>query len=280
VDTVYHLAAAVLPTRGKSNYVSINTGGTRNLLQAALDNHVSQVLHIGTSAVFGAPRHLPVTEDTEFRPMGYYGWAKARGEEEVRRYRRLGVRVCVLRPRTILGTERLGIFHILFDWIKRGKRVPIIGRGDNLFQFVSARDVVSASLLGAASQSNDDFNIGAEDYSTVRGDLEALVIHAGTGARVVSIPVLLAMTSLQMLDLVRLSPLMDWQYKVAHKPFYFDISKAKQVLGWQPVDSNISMFTQAYDWYVANFTDSAAAYGSTHRQAVKQRALGLLRRFF
>ena len=280
VDTVFHLAAAVLPTRGKKTYTSINAGGTHNLLEASLQLHVKQVVHISTSAVFGVPRQMPVTEDSEFRPMGYYGNAKFQGEGEIRRFREKGLRVSILRPRTIVGTERLGIFHILFDWIKRGKRIPIIGSGDNLFQFISARDVVEASLLAAKEESNDDFNIGAEEYSTVRSDLESLVDHAGSGSRLVSIPAALVKVTLQVLDLLRLSPLMDWQYKVADKPFYFDISKAKRLLGWQPQDSNVKMFTDSYDWYNEHFRDSASAYGSTHRQAVRQRALRLLRSVF
>jgi len=280
VDTVFHLAAAVLPTRGKKNYTSINTGGTRNVLQASLDQHVKQVVHISTSAIFGAPSRLPVTEETELRPMGYYGNAKYHGEQEVKRYRQSGLRVAILRPRTIIGTERLGIFHILFDWIKAGKGIPVIGSGNNLFQFVSSRDVVEASLLAAHAGSNEDFNIGAEEFSTVRADLEGLFKHAGSGSRVVSIPAPLVKLALQVLDLLRLSPLMDWQYKVADKPFYFDISKAKRELGWQPQDSNVKMFTDSYDWYIANYKDSLSTYGSTHRQAVRQRALRLVRSLF
>ena len=179
-----------------------------------------------------------------------------------------------------MGTERLGIFHILFDWIKAGKRIPIIGSGNNLFQFISVRDTVQVCLLAAQAQSNESFNIGAEEYSTVRADLEGLVKHAGSGSRVMSIPAPLVKSSLQVLDLLRLSPLMDWQYKVADKPFYFDISKAKNLLGWQPQDSNVKMFTDSYDWYIKYFKESASVYGSTHRQAVRQRALGLFRRFF
>ena len=280
VDTIFHLAAAVLPTRGKKQYTSINTGGTRSVLQAAVDNGVSQVVHISTSAIYGAPKHLPVTEESELKPMGYYGNAKFHGEAEVRRFREQGLRVSILRPRTIIGTERLGIFHILFDWIKGGKRIPLIGSGNNLFQFISARDVVQASLLAAKAESNDDFNIGAEEFSTVRADLEALVKHAGSGSRVTSIPAPMVKMSLQVLDLLRLSPLMDWQYKVADKPFYFDISKAKRILGWQPQDSNTQMFADSYDWYIQNFNEATPTFGSTHRQAVRQRALRLLRGLF
>ncbi len=276
-DIVFHLAAAVLPTRGKQAYTSTNTGGTRNLLQASLDHNVRQVVHVSTSAIYGIPRQLPVTEESELRPMGYYGNAKHQAELLIQEYRSKGLRVCVLRPRTIIGTERLGIFHILFDWIKAGKKVPVIGRGDNLFQFVSARDCVSACFRAVDANSNDDFNLGAEEFSTVKGDLEGLASHADTGSRVLPIPAPLVKGSLQVMDLLRLSPLMDWQYKVADKPFYFDITKAKTVLGWQPRDSNLSMFIGAYDWYTNNYVDNADAYGSTHRQAVKQRFLRLLR---
>ena len=280
VDTLFHLAAAVLPTRGKKAYTTTNTGGTRTLMQAALDQKLNQVVHISTSAIFGVPLRLPVTEASPFQPMGYYGNAKHQGELVIQQYRDRGLRVCILRPRTIIGTERLGIFHILFDWIKAGKKIPIIGSGDNLFQFVSARDCVQACLLAAEASSNDDFNLGAEEFSTVRADLEALAAYANTGAGVRSIPAPLVKASLQVLDLLRLSPLMDWQYKVADKPFYFDIAKAKEVLGWQPQDSNISMFIDSYDWYTNNFTDAVEAYGSTHRQAVKQRFLRLLKGVF
>ena len=280
VDTVFHLAAAVLPIRGKKNYTSTNAGGVRNVLESASENRVNQVVHISTSAIFGIPTQLPVTESSEFKPMGYYGNAKFQGEQEIKRYQEKGLRVCILRPRTIIGTERLGIFHILFDWIKAGKRIPIIGSGNNIFQFVSARDVVSASLLAAKAESNEAFNLGAEEYSTVRSDMEALVKYAGTGSKVVSIPAPFVKASLQALDLLRLSPLMDWQYKVADKPFYFDITKAKQLLAWQPQDSNVQMFTDSYDWYVQNFRESADSYGSTHRQAVRQRVLRLFRSVF
>ena len=280
VDTVFHLAAAVLPTRGKQKYISINLGGTRNVLRAAAEHGVQQVVHVSTSAIFGVPKQLPVTEESELRPMGYYGTAKFLAEQEIRRYRNEGGNVSILRPRTIIGTERLGIFHILFDWIKAGKRIPIIGSGDNLFQFVSARDVVQACLLAAETRSNEDFNIGAEEFSTVRDDLLGLVRHAGSGGGVASIPAPMVKGALQVLDLLRLSPLMDWQYKVADKPFYFDIRKAKRTLGWQPQDSNVGMFIDSYDWYVANYRDEVSAYGSTHRQAVKQKALRILRGFF
>lgn len=280
VDTVYHLAAAVLPTRGKSKYMSTNAGGTRNILQSSLESGVRQVVHVSTSAIFGIPEKLPVAEESPLQPMGYYGNAKFLGEQEVKKHRQLGLRVCVVRPRTIVGRERLGIFHILFDWMKNGKRIPVIGRGDNLFQFVSSRDVVEACVLGAKAESNDDFNIGAEEFSTVKGDLEGLIRHIGSSSKVVSIPAPIVKTTLQVLDLMRLSPLMDWQYKVADKPFYFDISKAKNLLGWQPKDSNLQMFSDTYDWYIENFKDLASAYGSTHRQAVRQRALRLLRAIF
>ena len=280
MDVVFHLAAAVLPTRGKRAYTSTNTEGTRNLLQASLDHNIRQVVHVSTSAIYGIPRQLPVTEESELRPMGYYGNAKYQGELLVREYRGRGLRVCVLRPRTIIGTERLGIFHILFDWIKEGKRVPIIGKGDNLFQFVSARDCVSACFKAVDAESNDDFNLGAEEFSTVKGDLEGLTAHANTGSRVAPIPAPLVKAPLQVLDLLRLSPLMDWQYKVADKPFYFDITKAKTDLGWEPRDSNLSMFIDSYDWYTNNYVDSVEAYGSTHRQAVRQRFLRLLKGVF
>ena len=52
----------------------------------------------------------------------------------------------IVRPRTILGHGRLGIFQILFKWIKQGKNIPVLGQGDNIYQFVHA-GVTEAIIL-------------------------------------------------------------------------------------------------------------------------------------
>ena len=50
----------------------------------------------------------------------------------------------IIRPKTFIGPERLGVFEILFDWIRDGRRIPILGDGDNLYQLLAVEDLVDA----------------------------------------------------------------------------------------------------------------------------------------
>ena len=171
-NLVFHLAAAVPLTRAVRTFRDINIGGTRNVPDAAVKHKISRVVHISTSAVYGIPRELPINENSPFNPLGQYGRAKLQAEVICREYRDRGFDVVIIRPRTIIGPSRLGIFQILFDWIRRGRAVPIIGSGDNLLQLVSSADLVKACMLSARKGGNEDFNIGTDQYSTVRTDLE------------------------------------------------------------------------------------------------------------
>ena len=121
------------------------------------------------------------------------------------------------------------------------------------------------------------FNIGAENFTTLREDLEALINHAGTASRIIFVPGLLARPALAILDFFNLSPLVDLHYKTIDKDFYFDISKAKKILDWQPKESNKDCLIKAYDWYLKNADMIDKNFGTTHRKAVKKGILSILR---
>jgi len=187
VDVVYHNVAVLPIARAGRRYWEVNVEGTRNLLEACLKRDIPKVVHISTSAVYyGAPEKMPIDENSELHPLGSYGKAKFEAEELCRKYRSLGLNVSIIRPRPIIDPGRLGIFQILFDWLKDGKNIYILGSGNNLFQFTSASDLAEACHL-AAKVPAEDFNVGAEKFSTLRQDLEALAAYAKTGSRVVSL---------------------------------------------------------------------------------------------
>ena len=52
----------------------------------------------------------------------------------------------ILRPKTFIGPERLGVFEILFDWIREGRRIPILGDGSNRYQLLAVEDLVEATV--------------------------------------------------------------------------------------------------------------------------------------
>ena len=113
----------------------------------------------------------------------------------------------VVRPRTILGEGRLGIFQILFDWIKDSKNVYVIGSGDVKFQFIHAHDLMSAYMLIYKSEKSGKYNVGTDSFKTLRDAIENVILHAGTTSKVKSLPEFLTINSLRILDVLGLSPL-------------------------------------------------------------------------
>jgi nucleoside-diphosphate-sugar epimerase len=279
VDTVYHNVAQVPLAKDRDAFWTVNEGGTLNLLEASLGAKVKKVVHTSSSAVFGAPDSNPVTEETPPRPQEDYGRAKLAAEELCRRFAGRGLDVTIVRPRTIMGHGRLGIMQILFEWVRRGRNIPVLGKGDNLYQFVHADDLADACVLAARRPGPELFNIGAERFTTMRDTLESLTRHAGTGSRVVSVPLKPAVVTMKLTSAMGLSPLGPYHALMYGRSMYFDVTKAKTLLGWSARFSNEEMFRDSYDWYLAHRDEVLArTSGSHHTSAVKQGVLRVVSR--
>lgn len=275
VDTVYHNIALVPVTKAGRRFREVNVKGTRNVVEAAVGAGVEEFVHLGSSSVY-ALDDLPITEDSLLRPKGPYSESKLKSDEIVLQERRLDA--TVIRPRTVVDRRRSGIFQILFDWMQRGKRVYLVGPGDNQFQMVSGRDLADACIAAAGSDEANGkvYNVGTDDFGTMREAYENLIDHADTGSTVLSLPRLPTKFGMWLLDTLDLSPLTTFHYKTIDKDFYFDVSRAKAELDWEPQDSNDDCMRRAYEWAVEHGDERE---GEGHRSAPEQGALKLLRRF-
>jgi nucleoside-diphosphate-sugar epimerase len=278
VDYVHHNVAQVPLAKNNRLFWEVNRDGTRNLLNSALNNSVKKVVYTSSSAIFGVPRNNPVNEETRPSPIEEYGEAKLEGEMICHEYSKKGLDVSIIRPRTVVGHGRLGIFQILFEWVYQGNNIPVLDGGNNIYQFVHADDLSEASILAINSASNGTYNIGAEEFCSMRETLEGLVKHADTGSKVKSLPMWPLKKAMQITSLLGLSPLGPYHASLYGKSLYFDISKAKEELGYKPIYSNISMVCDSYDWYCKNRGEVLnSERGSFHRSALKQGALNLVK---
>jgi nucleoside-diphosphate-sugar epimerase len=278
IRVVHHNVAQVPLAKDRHLFESVNVQGTRNLLEAAKAEGVSKVVYTSSSAVFGAPRINPVTEETVPEPAEAYGKAKYEAEKICQEYVRNGFDVSIIRPRTILGHGRLGIFQILFEWIRTGFNVPVLGRGDNVYQFVHADDLAEACRLAGERTGARTYNIGAARYGTMRQALEALCRHAGTGSRVRSVPMKPAVWGMKLTSVLGLSPLGAYHALMYGKSMYFDSARAQAELSWTSRFSNDEMLIDSYEWYVRHRASILAERGlSHHRSAVKQGILNLVK---
>ncbi|HEY8725772.1 MAG TPA: NAD(P)-dependent oxidoreductase [Gaiellaceae bacterium] len=275
-DVVVHAAAALPIQASRGSIRSVNVGGTEKVLRAADDAGVRRVIFISSTAVYGVPEKHPIEEGDPLVGVGAYGESKIDAEGLCRV---AAVETTIVRPKTFIGAERLGVFEILFDWIREGRRIYTLGKGYNRYQLLAVEDLVDAIVRvgDEPKAARETFNIGATEFGTVRSDLQALIDHAGSSSRLQPVPVKPAEIALRGLELLRVSPLAEWHYKTAHKDSFVDVSKAQQLLGWQPRLSNRDALIETYDWYLANRGRVGGA-GVTHRVPWNQQALGLLKR--
>ncbi|MBO9325332.1 MAG: NAD-dependent epimerase/dehydratase family protein [Roseiflexus sp.] len=282
VQIVVH-AAAALPLYRKEDIFSTDLDGTRNVLQSAFEHGVERVIHISSTAVYGIPDHHPLYEDDPLHGVGPYGEAKVKAEQICLEYRAKGMCVPIIRPKSFVGPERLGVFALLYDWAKDGKNFPMIGSGNNRYQLLDVEDLCEAIYLCATldrDRVNDTFNIGAKEFTTMREDYQAVLDAAGFGKKIIPLPAAPVIWALRILEALRLSPLYKWVYETAATDSFVSIEKAERVLGFTPKYSNKEALVRNYRWYIEHLNEFEGVSGVSHRVPWKQGVLRLAKILF
>ncbi|MEO6652941.1 MAG: NAD-dependent epimerase/dehydratase family protein [Ilumatobacteraceae bacterium] len=273
VDAIFHNVAQVPLAKDEHLLRTVNVDGTRLLLDEARLADVGKVVHTSSSAVFGVPTVNPVLTTTVPKPAEAYGHAKLAAEWACLDAAREGLDVSIVRPRTILGHGRLGIFGILFDWIADGADPIVLGDGTNRYQFVHADDLADACIAASEHAGPDIFNIGTDRFGTMYETLAALCEHAATGATVRSLPAGPTGAAMQVTARLGLTPFAPYHWLMYAKSMWFDIEHARSTLGWEPVWSTDAMFAQSYDWFVEHRAATTDDSASHHRRSAKQGVL-------
>ena len=281
IDVVFHNVAQVPLAKDKKLFNEVNIEGTKNICKAAIANGVSKVIYTSSSAVYGVPKSNPVDEKTVPNPGEAYGEAKLKGERICEQFSKKGLKISIIRPRTILGHGRLGIFSIFFNWISQGVNIPVLDNGANLYQFVHAEDLVDACILSSFTKHDlSHYNIGANDYGTMRETIQNLCDYANTGSRVYSLPLKPIEIIMNITSKLKISPLGPYHALMYGRSLYFDINKAKSELGFTPKYSTSQMFQESYDWFLENEQKlSSSENTSAHKRIVNESILKVLRWF-
>lgn len=281
-EIVIHSAMA-LPLYEEKEIMTTGIDGTKLLLEISKQKNVKRFVHISSTAVYGIPDHHPLYETDKLDGVGPYGKAKVKAEEICEEYRKEGMCVPILRPKSFIGPERLGVFALLYDWALTGHNFPMIGNGNNRYQLLDVEDLCEATYLTMTSpeeKANDTFNIGAKDFTTMREDYQAVLDYAGHGKRIVGLPEKPIIWTLRFLEALKLSPLYKWVYETASKDSFVSIEKAEKVLGYSPKYSNKDALIRNYKWYLDNLESFQNQSGVSHRVPWKQGILKLAKMVF
>jgi nucleoside-diphosphate-sugar epimerase len=167
VNTVYHTAAMVSFTSGdKDKLMATNVVGTANIVNAALSNNITKLLHVSTIGTLGrAESNLPVTENTYWnsKKSSIYSTSKYRAEMEVWRGIAEGLNAVIINPSIILGPGNWNTGSSkLTSTVYKGLKFYSTGTNG----FVSVEDVVkSMVLLMNGDISGERYIVNSENIS-------------------------------------------------------------------------------------------------------------------
>ena len=171
-EVVFHLAAQIDVRRSVADPafdLSVNAGGTINLLERARSSEVRRLLFASTGGAIygeGSDRELPLAEAAACRPDAPYGQSKLAAEGYLSLYSRLhGLSTTALRLGNVYGPRQdphgeAGVVAIFTGALLGGNSPRVFGDGSQTRDYIYAGDVVDAFLAAVDRDANGTFNIG------------------------------------------------------------------------------------------------------------------------
>lgn len=239
VDVVFHVAAAM---EGRyEQQLHVNVGGTGNVALAALENGVRRMVHVSSIAVYGYRVRGQISEDTPHNPGSVaYNRTKSQGEGALKAALdgMMSTEYVIVRPALIYGPGSSMWTRNLFR-LARTKPTPFIGDGGCPTFPIYIDDVVDmlvtcATHPDAAGQAFNCAPSPAPDWRTFLGEYQRLAGHDAW----LGVPVTLARILAPLLDVIpnlRGVPVdVRGLVHFVSVPHEYDMSRAKNVLGWEP----------------------------------------------
>lgn len=222
VDIVFHLAALTRPQWSIEHPFEankVNVDGTLRILEHCRDNKIKRLVFMSSSNLYGDQETYPTREDATPNPMNPYALQKLIGEQYCTLFEKLyGLKSNYIRPFNVYGTRMplTGVYTCavakFIDVIKKRLPLNITGTGQQARDFIYIDDLVDQLLLASTSKiTGQAFNCGSGTNTPIN-------------------------TLMKMI-----ADIMGEEIKPIHTPSVFepnqtlaDISKAKELLGWEP----------------------------------------------
>jgi len=258
-NKVFNIAAAYREAKlPEASYWEVNLEGTKNIISACIKYNVSRLVHCSTIGVVSTVDDPPSDESAPYSPDDIYQRTKCAAEKEVlKSVRNEGLPASVIRPCAIYGPGDLRLLK-MFRMIAK-KRFYILGSGKALYHMVYIDDLVSGFILASEKDNSvgEVFIIGGAKYTTINELSGIIADEFGVKPPGIHLP---------FKPIEILSILMENTYKPFKKepPLYrrriaffkkdraFNISKAKNMLGYVPAFDLKKGVHLTANWYIKN----------------------------
>ncbi len=235
-DVVNHLAAQTsvqLSLKEPAVDAWNNIVGTVNLLEQAQAGGVSHFIYINTGgALYGEATVIPTPEDYPCSPLTPYGLSKLTAERYLEIFHSsFSLPYTVFRCANIYGPRQhpkaeAGVIAIFSEMILKGEHPVIFNDGTNTRDYVYVKDVVSATVAVLKGAQNVAINIGNSTETSANEVFD--LVSKGLGANL---------------------PRQYGRETIEQRRSCLDISRAKELLGWEPQYTFSQGLTETLDWY-------------------------------
>lgn len=233
-DAVINLAARAGVRYSVENpwvYFDTNTTGTLNLLELCRERGVSKFVLASTSSLYGAHNPLPFREDADTsRPLSPYAASKKAAEVLCYTYHHLyQLDVTVFRYFTVYGPAGrpdMSPFRFV-QWVSEGRPVLLYGDGSQSRDFTYVDDIARGTIAGLRPVGYDIINLGSDQPITMNQALQTIERAVGRTAQVVRQPA----------------------HPADMSATWADVTKAGQLLGWEPHYNFEQGIEQTVRWY-------------------------------
>jgi nucleoside-diphosphate-sugar epimerase len=256
IDLIYHLAGEVY-SRHKSDYYKGNVLATRNLLEACKEKGLKRIIFLGSTGVYKpVATKTSLTEESECRPITFYGKTKLDAEELIKKY---NIPWVIVRAPVIYGPHQPRVLNRFFlDAMNKGK-IYIFGHGDNLRSLCFVDNLTEGLvLLANRADINGKTYILSDNIPYTYNEIVKTASEAiQQKVKVVQLPIFWGdmlwkiyclMDNVFGLCFVELYAIKKMQLQEA-----FDITKAKKELGYNPNVTLEAGIRNTMDWIKNNY---------------------------
>lgn len=277
-EAVFHMAAMLAHDKKRIHDLwTSNVDGTEIIADACIRHNVNKLVFASSNCLWAQNFDEPVTEQQPPDPIEIYGKSKWEGER-ILETRKDKLNSVIFRCPTIMDEGRLGLLGILFEFVDEGRKLWMVGDGNNRYQFIYAKDLANACQLALNYNGTEVFNIGSDNVKTFNEVYGYVLAHSDTKSRLAHFPKWFIIPCMKLASKLGLSPLGPYQYKMIASTFVFDTTKIKEKLGFKPTRTNEEMLLYAYEFYHKNRkTIENRKNVSAHNEVAKMGVIRILK---
>jgi nucleoside-diphosphate-sugar epimerase len=244
-DIVFHLATVPPSVRlSKREIYDIDVNGMQNVLMTAEKHNIKRVIFTSSAShVYGlVDKDLyPIKEDCPLHPINEYGKNKVLAEELCKKAAETtNVQTIILRLSMVMGPYNFDpVLTENARSLLNNKRVAIAGDGNSKNQSIHVNDVTAAlvastEISDSLLPNHDVFNISGNEVLTINEWMELARRASNSTSKITHLPLFLAKSIVRIAWWMNRTKIHPSYLDLMEQDQYFDISKAKHVLGWEP----------------------------------------------